>query len=43
MVVCLYSSQAVKLDQALANYFGDPQEFIDEGKCKCKKKVNIKT
>lgn len=22
--------EAVKLDQALANYFGDPQEFIDE-------------
>lgn len=38
----IFHIQAVKLDQALAPYFGDPQEFINEGKmcwciqCRCK-------
>ena len=32
----IFHIQAVKLDQALAPYFGDPQEFINEGKtCWC--------
>lgn len=31
----IFHIQAVKLDQALAPYFGDPQEFINEGKTYC--------